>query len=264
MKTISSSDNPLIKTIRRMQNRPGRRHKGRFCLEGVKLAAEALASGIEIEQAVLSCPFAESEVGRSLIGRLEAEEVPLVAVRERIFRRTSGLDSPEGVLLIARRTSLPLASLAGDLAVVVIGIQDPGNLGAMARVAEATGVSALVICRGSANPFQPKSLRASMGSLFRLPVLEGGDAEATLTHLKEKRFCLVACLPRGGIDFRVADLRRPLALVMGNESSGVPERLLNLSERKISVPMKAGVESLNVAVVAGLVLYEAARQRGSL
>lgn len=264
MKTISSSDNPLVKTIRRMQNRTGRRPRGSFLLEGVKLAVEALASGITIEQAVLSCPFAESEAGRSLIDLLEKNDVPLVTLRDKIFRRASSLDSPEGVLLVARRASLPLASLAGDLAVVVIGVKDPGNLGAMARVAEATGVSALVICRGSADPYQPKALRASMGSLFRLPVLEGGEAEAALTHLKGKRFSLAACLPRGGIDFRVADLRPPLALVMGNESSGVPERLLNLSECKISVPMKASVESLNVAVVAGLVLYEAARQRGSL
>lgn len=264
MKTIASSDNPLMRTIRRLQQRTGRRAEGRFILEGVKLAVEALHSSVTIEQAVFSHPFAESDAGRSLISRFEAEQVPVVAVRQKVFIRSSSLESPEGVLLIARRPALPLTSIAGDLAVVVAGVRDPGNLGAMARVAEATGVSAFVICRGSADPFQPKVLRASMGSLLRLPVLEGGPPESAVSFLKDKSFSVVVGLPRTGDDFRRADFRRPLALVTGNESSGVPETLLTLADQRVSVPMKATVESLNVAVVTGLVLYEVARQRGTL
>jgi TrmH family RNA methyltransferase len=264
MKTIVSPDNPLMKTIRRLQQRTGRRPKGRFLLEGVKLAVEALQSPVTIEQVVFSCPFAESDTGRSLAARFEAKGVPLVAVRQKIFARASSLDSPEGVLLIARRPTLPLASITGEPALVVAGVQDPGNLGAMARVAEAASVSALVICRGSADPFQPKALRASMGSLVRLTVLQGGEPASALCFLKEQGLSLIVCLPRDGDDFRKVDLRRPLALVMGSESTGVPETLVALADRRISVPMRPTVESLNVAVVTGLVLYEVARQRGTL
>lgn len=103
-----------------------------------------------------------------------------------------------------------------------------------------------------------------MGSLIRLPVFEAGEPQSTLSILKEKGFMLGACLPRSGTDFRQVDLRDRLALVMGNESSGLPEGLVDLTDIQISVPMKASVESLNVAVVAGLILYEAARQRGTL
>ena len=103
-----------------------------------------------------------------------------------------------------------------------------------------------------------------MGSLIRLPVFETGEPRPTLVALKENGYRLLACLPRSGEDFRRVDLRGRLALVMGNESSGLPEELVELTDTRISVPMKDSVESLNVAVVAGLILYEAARQRGTL
>jgi TrmH family RNA methyltransferase len=134
----------------------------------------------------------------------------------------------------------------------------------MARVAEAAGASALVKCRGSVDPFQPKALRASMGSLIRLPVFETGEPHQTLATLKHEGFRLVACLPRSGVDFRQVDLNGRLALVMGGEAAGLSPSLVELTDSQISVPMKDSVESLNVAVVTGLVLYEAARQRGSL
>ncbi len=262
MKTLASPENPLIKTIRRLQQRPHHRGEDRFLLEGLKLANEALSSGIEVEHAVLSADFSESTSGRTLVRLLEASGVPSVSVDERLFRRCSSLETPEGVLLVARREPRPLQELSGDLVIVSTGVQDPGNLGAIARAAEATGASALVTCRGSAYPFHPKAVRGSMGSLLRLPVFDGGDANTAIVALKQKGLSLAACVPRGGSDFRSADLKRALALILGSESGGLPEELLEMSDLRLSVPMKGGVDSLNVAVVAGLVLYEAARQRG--
>jgi TrmH family RNA methyltransferase len=195
---------------------------------------------------------------------LEQAGASIVSVPVRLFRRVSSLETPEGILLVARKPSRGAGEALGDLVLVLAAIQDPGNLGAMARVAEATGVTSLVRCAGSADPFQSKSLRASMGSLLRIPVVEGDEPESTLSSLKDKGLAVTACVPQGGIDFRKADLRTPVALVMGNEASGLPERLLELTDHQISVPMNDAVESLNVAMVAGLVLYEAARQRDSL
>lgn len=264
MKTITSSDNPLIKTVRRLQMGRSRSDKGRLLLEGVKLAQEALASDIKIERALVSTRFVETDPGASLITHLEKARIPWLVARDRVFRRASSVETPEGILLIARIVPRPLSSLTGELTLVLAGIRDPGNLGAMARVAEAAGASALVKCRGSVDPFQPKALRASMGSLIRIPVFETGEPRPTLVALKQEGFRLVACLPRSGVDFRQADLRGRLALVMGGESAGLSPGLVELTDSQISVPMKDSVESLNVAVVTGLVLYEAARQRGSL
>lgn len=264
MKTITSPDNPLIKTIRRLQHRAGSREKGRFILEGVKLASEALAHGVEIERAVVSKPFSRSKAGQPLTTHLDEAGVDCVAVAEGLFRRLSTLAHPEGILLVARSASRPLETLQGDLVLVLVGVQDPSNLGAMARVAEAAGASALVKCRGSADPFQPKAMRASMGSLLRLALFDADEPERTLPFLKSNGWSLAACLPRGGRDYREVDYRFPLAFAVGNESTGLPEGLLKHFDIRVSVPMKDTVESLNVAVATGLVLYEAARQRGSL
>jgi TrmH family RNA methyltransferase len=264
MKTITSPENPLVKTIGRLQHRTGHRGKGRFLLEGVKLAREALASGTEIERAVVSKRFHQGASGKSLVSRLEATGVDCAELPVRLFNRLSSLETPEGVLLVAKTPSRSLAALSGELILVVAGSRDPGNVGIMARIAEAAGTDALVRCRGSVNPFQPKALRASMGSLLRIPVFDAGPPEETLPVLRSMGFALAAGLTRGGKDYRDADLRGRLALVVGDESAGLSERLLELSDIRVSVPMKESVESLNVAFAAGLLLYEAARQRGSL
>jgi TrmH family RNA methyltransferase len=264
VKTITSSDNPLIKSVRRLQHRTGSRSEGRFLLEGVKLAYEALESGIDIEHAILSKSFAQSEAGRNVSARFAEAAVDPVQVPASLLSRLSSLDNPEGVLLVAKKNLRSLDNRVGDLVLVLVGIQDPGNAGAMVRVAEAAGASSLVKCRGSVDPYQPRALRASMGSLLRLPVYEAGEPASALPLLKEQGLCLAACVPRGGRDFRDAKLGHSLALVVGSESTGLPDHLLKLVDIRVSVPMKASVESLNVAFVAGLLLYEAARQRGTL
>lgn len=264
VKTIASPENPVIKNIRRLQHRGGRRSGGRFVLEGVKLGGEALTTcgnDLAIEQALLSRPLVEREPGRALVARLESRGIPWAAVDARVFRRLSSLEAPEGLLLVARRAVRPLESLTGGLVVVATGIRDPGNLGAVARVAEAVDASALVTCRSSADPLQSKALRGSMGSLLRLPVVDGSEPRAALHCLRENGLRLVGCLARGGEDYRKADLRAPLALILGNESMGLEQPLLEATELLVSIPMKETVESLNVAVAAGLALYEALRQK---
>jgi TrmH family RNA methyltransferase len=264
MKTITSPENPLIKTIGRLQHRGGHRGKRRFLLEGVKLAREALASGTKIETAVVSQHFHQGASGHSLLSRFEQAGAACARVPDRLFRRLSSLETPEGILLIAKTPTHSLPALSGQLILVVAGSRDPGNMGMLARIAEAAGTDALVRCRGSANPFQPKALRASMGSLLRIPVYDAGPPEETLPSLSSMGFAVAACVARGGKDYRDADLKSRLALVVGDESTGLSEAVTALSDIRVSVPMKDPVESLNVAFAAGLVLYEAARQRGTL
>jgi len=264
VKTLTSLDNPLVKSIRRLQQRPAPRADGRTVIEGLKLANEALASGIEITQALVSVELGRRPAGRALLQRLEAAGIACASVDERVLKRCSSLDSPEGVILVARIPPRGLDQLTGDLVVLAAEVQDPGNLGAIARVAEATGVSTLVVTEGTAHPYHPRALRGSMGSLLRLPVVDGGHPESAAAHLKANGFALAACVPHGGVDLREAPWTGRLAIALGREGSGLSEKLLKVSDLRLSVPMKGQVESLNVAVVAALVLYEAARQRGTL
>jgi TrmH family RNA methyltransferase len=170
----------------------------------------------------------------------------------------SSLESPEGLLAIARRPERALSQLRPEGFIVVsAGIQDPGNLGAVARVAEAAGCSAMVVLRGSCDPFGPKALRGSMGSLLRIPVYEAEGVAA----VRERGFEIAALVPRDGVDFRAATYRPPLALLLGREGAGLDESALGRAAIRITVPMKGEIESMNVATAAALVLYEAIRPR---
>ena len=193
---------------------------------------------------------------RTSFGKLD---IDVVEVEDRIFRHMSSMDSPDGLLAVARRPDFSWDDLDNLMVVVCVGIQDPGNLGAIARVAEATGASGLLVTHGSADPFGPKAVRGSMGSALRLCILDSLGEEEMIAELKLRGFRLAAAVPRGGIDFRQAELERPLALLLGREGSGIPASLLKRCETKLSIPMSGALESLNVATVAAIVLYEAMR-----
>ncbi len=169
VKRIASPSNPLIKTMRRLAH--PRRREARILLEGEKLVRAALESGLVIETLVLDRPPSPSE-----LVEFEAAGADVTEVSATLFRRVSSVESPEGVLAVARRPARSLDDLPAEGFVLVsAGIQDPGNLGAIARVAEAGGARALAVVKGSANPFGPKAVRGSMGSLLRLPVFENRE-----------------------------------------------------------------------------------------
>jgi TrmH family RNA methyltransferase len=140
-------------------------------------------------------------------------------------------------------------------------VRDPGNLGSLLRTAEAAGATGVVSLRGGADPFRDKALRGSMGSVFRLPVLHGLDAAAVIAFARRHRLQLVIADGGGDRVHTQADLRKPLALVVGAEAAGVPPELLAAADARVRIPLRAPVESLNVAVAAGVLLFEAQRQR---
>jgi TrmH family RNA methyltransferase len=248
---IKSARNPLIQTVRRLAH--PRRREDRFLLEGRKLLQDALASGVEIERILVSSRVPE----RERIA-LRAPGIEITEVSDRLFGQLSSLEFPQGFLALARRPERSLTELRPEGFIVVsAGIQDPGNLGAVARVAEAAGSPAMVVLRGSCDPFGPKALRGSMGSLLRVPVYEARDEEA----VRERGFQIAALVPRGGVDFRAVSYRPPLALLLGREGAGLEESSLRFAAIRITVPMKGAVESMNVATAAALVLYEAIRPR---
>lgn len=244
MKRIESPQNTLVKTIRRLAQ-PGKR-EDKFLIEGRKLvdAATATVHGrARIETVVVSSTFSGTV----------PEGVLAVELPERLFRSVSHLDSPDGILAVAERPSHGELPDRG-LLVVCAGIQDPGNLGAIVRVAEAAGVSALVTLPGSADPYGPKAVRGSMGSVLRLPIFELEALEAL------EGFRLAALVPRDGVDYREADYSRPMAILLGREGAGLDPSLLAHAELALTIPMLGKVESLNVATAAALVLFEAARR----
>jgi TrmH family RNA methyltransferase len=236
-----SDKNPLVKQIRRAVARGTLTEDGYAVAEGFHLVAEALASKREIGAVIVS------EAAREIPSLPQTH-----VVSEKTFRDLSSTESPQGVIALVRPPVWTLAQILSGCALVVVldGVQDPGNAGAILRAAEAFGATGAVFLKGTVNPYNPKCLRGSAGSVFRLPIV----LDADLTGLP-----LYAAMPRARQTIDDADFRGPCGIVIGSEGHGV-SAALETRVMAVRIPTSA-VESLNAAVAAGIMLYEARRQR---
>jgi TrmH family RNA methyltransferase len=225
---------------------------------------EALDADLAIVEAAVSPRLLHAERGRNLQARLLAKVGRLTECSDRVMERASALTTHQGVLAFLRNpewTDDDLLAGEQPLLAIAAGVQDPGNLGALVRTAEAAGASGLVSLRGSADPFRDKAVRGSAGSIFRLPCRGGVLPEDIEPLLGKRGIPLVAADRARGTVYWETDLRGPIALVLGSEAAGIPKTLLDLCVKFVRIPMADTVESLNVAVAAGLLLFEARRQR---
>lgn len=223
--------------------------------------AEAIASGVDLEEVLVTPAWAAGGQGAAL---LRALRCPVTEVAPDLLAELADADTPQGALAVARLPRPPVAALprvAGGVYLYLDGVQDPGNLGAIARVAEAAGATGYVVAGQSADPFGWKALRGSMGSVLRLPTVHDGDATTVAGVLRAHRLHCLAAAPAGAVSFEAVDWRGPIACFVGSEGSGLPAELMAMADRRVRIPMAEPVESLNVAVSAGLLLYEARRQR---
>ena len=233
--------------------------------EGVKLVWEALGADLPVVEAAVTERLRGSELGREVLRRLERSAPELHWCSSSVMERLSWVRTPPGVTAIFRRPALLPGDLLGrdrtPLLVVAAGVRDPGNLGSLVRAAEAAGATGLVALKGGADPYREKAVRGAAGSLFRLPVLSGWSGEQLCRLCEEHGLQLVVADGRGTSSYLEADFTKPTALVVGAETGGVPEELLAAADAHLCIPMEPTVESLNVAVAAGIVLFEARRQR---
>jgi len=257
--TISSPKNPLLKEVRKAQARASLTAAGLCLAEGWHLLDEALRSGLEIP-AVLC---AESALGpaESRLSRLR--ETRLLVLPEAQFAELSTTEATQGVLSLVAPPVWTLDQVLRPtaLAVVLDGVQDPGNLGAIARAAEAFGATGLLLVKGTVSAWNPKALRASAGSLFRLPFVDALEPQAVLAALEGRHIAPLRTAPRGGHSLLSADLRPPTALLIGSEGRGLSPAL-SACGVPLHIPVHA-VESLNAAVATSVILYEAWRQRSA-
>lgn len=229
-------------------------------IEGFKLIEEAIRSGLKVRTVI----FSESGAKRAerLLPQLKAQTETLV-VPDPVFSGMVETESPQGVaaLVSVREPTLDfILSKADPLLVITAGLQDPGNLGTVIRCSEAFGVQGVLLGEGTVSRFNAKAVRASAGSIFRLPSISILLAEAIPT-LKDKGVRLLAASSHKGDPIDQADLCGPVAIVIGNEGAGVPRDFLAKMDGFISIPQSDKVESLNAGVAAGIILYEASRQR---
>jgi TrmH family RNA methyltransferase len=250
---LTSIHNPLLKDVRRAASKGGLTSDGSALAEGFHLLEEALSSGAHIHAVIAS-----ESVRARVEERLSRREIRQEVVDDKIFAGLATSEATQGVLTLVRWKHWTLEELEPTLLVVLDQLQDPGNAGAVIRTAEAFGASGVVLTKGSVHAYNPKALRGSAGSAFRLPVVQGVSADEVVAFLKKSGAKLYAAMPRDGTPIADSDLRAPCAFAIGSEAHGVSEAL-SAAATPVRIPT-AHVESLNAAVAAAVLLYEAQRQ----
>lgn len=216
-----------------------------------------MRAGVAVESV-----FAARDADRALIARAVAAGALHYELEDGVIDRVADAVSPQPVLAVVAAVDIPLEALRdATMVLVCVDIGDPGNAGTVLRSAGAAGVDGVVFCHGSVDVYNPKTVRASAGSLFHVPVVVGSEAVTVLERFGDwglKRFAAVAT---GGSDYATEDLRGRLALVVGSESHGLPSEVLDRVDERLTIPMASSAESLNVGVAASVLAFEAARQR---
>ena len=271
---ITSKQNPLIRRLRRVRAGNETHH---VFVEGVRLVEDALQAGVHFESVAFTPALETTERGARLLDNLAHIPCRGAFITQQILAAIADTESPQGVVAVVSRPHRDLEEVFDgprQLLVIADGLQDPGNLGSIVRTAEAAGASGLITTRQTVDPFNVKALRASMGSAFRLPIAAHVKRDNLLRVCKERGVKLIATRPQTRplledaarlhtvLTYTEADLTAALAFVLGREATGISEDLAAQAEEFLHVPMAEGVESLNVAAAATVLLYEAARQRG--
>lgn len=252
---ITSFQNPTVQWVRNLLSKKDiRYHEKNFVCEGIRLAEEAISSGQEIRLAFYCSAI--SERGRELLEKGSFEKIELSPA---LMDRISATKTSQGLLLVVPFPQFPIPAQP-DLLMILDEIQDPGNFGTILRAAAAFGLQGLLYTTNSVDPYSPKVVRAGMGAHFRIPLLRVNPADIpTLTAGTELYLADVA----QGIPCWQADLSKPVTLIIGNEAHGASESMRSYSQQNILIPMPGGIESLNAAMSASILLYETARQRNS-
>jgi TrmH family RNA methyltransferase len=266
LRRIEGRHNPIVKELRQAFAHGERTDAGDCAIEGLRLVEEAIRSGLKF-RAIFFKESAQSMAERLLpqIG----SHVETLLIPDKIFDGVVPSDAPQGVAALVRLRDSSVEDILERMQIgpvmVVVGLQDPGNLGTILRSAEAFGSAGVVLGAGTVSPFNTKVIRASAGSIFRLPVVlskTSGGIEGIIARFRDQAVRMIATSSHKGTPLDQAHLTGPSAVFIGSEGSGLPRNLMAQVDEIVAIPHSPQVESLNAGVAGSIVLYEAARQRG--
>lgn len=258
MQVITSKENDIIKNIKKLNEKKYRDQENKFLVEGIKMVQEALNENAAIDKIVVceDC-INDGTIKQELLYEIAKQEC--VYVSEKVFQSITQVTNPQGILAVLKRESeKEKISYDEDIIVVLDGVQDPGNLGTIIRTIDSVGLSQLILSEQTADPFNPKVVRSTMGAIYRINCIRSGKIVETLKNIKKHKYEILATSLQTNETIYDIDYKKKV-LVIGNEANGVSKEVLELANKKIKIPMLGKTESLNVAVATGIILYEYVR-----
>jgi TrmH family RNA methyltransferase len=264
---LTSIHNPRIKAVLKLWDRRTRDKTNQFIIEGYRELLRATDSNLPIDELYICQELFLGSNESALIHRLQVAGTKVFPCSEVVFRKISYRDRPDGLIAVAHQKHLNLTDLDRLLStkkapflVVAEAIEKPGNLGTILRSSDAVGIDALIVCDRCTDVFNPNVVRASVGTLFMVPVIEASSGE-TVKWLKERRIAIMAATPQAEREFTEVNMRVPLAIVVGTEQLGLTDQWMEQADLQVRIPMAGVADSLNVAMATTILLYEAVRQR---
>jgi TrmH family RNA methyltransferase len=260
---ISSSSNPLIKQIRKLRERKFREETRLFFVEGTKLIGEAFSENWGIDRVIFATSLIKGEFGKKLIESLIEKKIEMVEVSSEVFRTISLKDGPQGIGVIIRSTHYKISSLSvgdEDVWIALDEVQDPGNLGTILRTSDAVGAKGIILLDHSTDPYDPATVRASMGAMFSQKIIEC-SLEEFGAWKRKNNIAVVGTSGNSEIDYHTYRYSYPMILLMGSERQGLSVDHIKICDKVVKIPMVGKSDSLNLAIATGIVLYEIFNQK---
>ena len=260
---ISSARNPIVKRIRLLADRRHRRREGAFVVMGIQPVWQAVEAGAKIETLVLAPELLHSAPAAGMVAAQEAAGVPVARLTGELFARLADRDAPAGLAAIVRACPSSLAELPvgpGSLFVALHEVGNPGNLGSVVRTADAAGAGGVILVGHTTDPYDPVAVKATMGAVFQLPIARSATVDELFAWATGRGVTVATASPGAADDLWTAPCPLPLAYLLGSEGEGLPPEVLARGDVQVRIPILGRAESLNLAVAAGVLLYEARRR----
>ncbi len=263
MQRITSKENEFVKHVKKLKDKKYRDINKEYVIEGIKLVAEAIQEKAPIKQIIL-CDDCEKNatIPKDLMYEIAKQEC--VYVTEKIFKYLSEVQTPQGILAIIEKNGQDIEiDYTQDIIVALDDLQDPGNLGTILRTVDSIGLTQILVSKGTADVYNAKVVRSTMGAIFRVKIIECEDLKQTLKEIKKHKFkIVVSSLQTENTIYDISYNKK--VIVIGNEANGVELEIQELADEKIKIPMIGKTESLNASVATGIILYEYVRQKREL
>ncbi len=268
MQKITSKDNELIKHIKKLKEKKYRDINNEFLIEGIKLIKEAIQENASINEIIICDDCEKTELISEEL-KYEIAKQECIYVPENIFKTLSEVSTPQGILAVVEKNNtikkqekglLEEIDYTQDIIIALDNIQDPGNLGTILRTADSIGVKQILVSKGTADAFNPKVVRSTMGAIFRIKIIECEDLSQTLKEIKKHKYEIVVTSLQTKNSIYDINYNKKV-IVIGNEAEGVSEKVQKIADKKVKIPMLGKTESLNASVATGIILYEYVRQK---